>query len=281
MSAVTLYTFHDLTLAVEQEEQEDTANLARLLEELSWVRSPSVGSAPSLRLFVSLHNNGLRAPPTAREVFQTEEFSALESGEDFYLTDGASLLHLRTATGQADVHLAPSFFTKSLLLQANFWAFALLKLLRPLGLYSLHAAGVMSKTGLGLLIIGPSGSGKSTLALGLIRRGWGYLSDDSVLLCSQVDGVTALALRKHFYIDADAAVSSVDLPLGEEVPDTTGGTKAQDLPRKRLPRAVCSGLSATGAAVFPHRPAGAQYVTAPGSPQCPQAPARPKWPAIV
>ena len=31
-----------------------------------------------------------------------------------------------------------------------------------------------------------------------------------------------MALRKHFYIDADAARSSLELPLGEEVPDTTG-----------------------------------------------------------
>jgi hypothetical protein len=53
-----------------------------------------------------------------------------------------------------------------MLLQRNFWAFGLLKLLRPLGFFSLHAAGVVSGHGRGLLINGRPGSGKSTLALG-------------------------------------------------------------------------------------------------------------------
>ena len=72
------------------------------------------------------------------------------------------------------------------------------------------------------MIIGPSGSSKSTLAIGLIRHGWRYLSDDAVLLRSHLEKVEALALRKHFYVDADQAPSSGELPLGEEVPDTAG-----------------------------------------------------------
>ena len=37
-----------------------------------------------------------------------------------------------------------------------------------------------------------------------------------------------MALRKHFYIDADAAVSSGEIPLGEEAPDNNGR------PRRRV-----------------------------------------------
>ena len=64
--------------------------------------------------------------------------------------------------------------------------------------------------------------------LGLIRQGWRYLSDDAVLLRSRAEAVEALALRKHFYIDADAAVSSGEIPLGEEAPDGNGR------PRRRV-----------------------------------------------
>ena len=218
---MTLYAFHGLTLEVKHMGGNTANGLAQLLEELSWVKIP-YSVTPSLRLSVRLRSNGLRAPPWAHELFRADGFSALVSGDDFYLTDGSSLLYLQPGQGQGTACIAPSFFTKRPLLQSNFWAFSLLKLLRPLGLYSVHAAAVVAKGGLGLLIIGPSGSGKSTLAIGLIRHGWNYLSDDAVLLRSHAEGVEALALRKHFYIDADAARSSLELLLGEEVPDSTG-----------------------------------------------------------
>jgi len=220
-----LYAFHDLILQTEREEQGGGEDLARLLEGLSWVRIPPRTVEPHLCLSISLCSNGLRAPPAARELFRVDGFCAQESGEDIYLTDGSSLLHLQPAQGRGSAFIAPSFFAKPPLLQNNFWTFGLLKLLRPLGLYSLHAAGIVSNEGVGLLIIGPSGSGKSTLAIGLARQGWHYLSDDAVLLRSRAETIEALALRKHFYIDADASVSSGEIPLGEETPDNTGRTR--------------------------------------------------------
>jgi hypothetical protein len=219
---MALYTFHNLTLEVRQEREETGKGLAALLHELSWVSTPALGRAVSLRLSVSCPDGGLRAPPLVHAVFRADGFCGLEDKNDFYLTDGSSLFHLQAVQGQGYAYLAPSFFAKPRFLQRNFWAFGLLKLLRPLGFYSLHAAGVVTPQGLGLLIVGGSGSGKSTLAIGLIRQGWGYLSDDAVLLWLQPEGVEALAFRKNFYVNAGAAGEYTDLPLGEEVPDATG-----------------------------------------------------------
>ncbi len=226
---MALFAFHDLTLEMKHQGDVAGEDLAQVLEDLSWLSIPEGTKEPTLRLSVSDRQDGLRVPPLSKEVFRADGFSALENGDDFYLTDGSSLLRLRPAQGEGSAFITPSFWTKPQLLQSNFWAFMLLKLLRPLGLYSLHAAGVIAKERLGVLIIGPPSSGKSTLALGLIRHGWRYLSDDAVLLRSQAAEAEALALRKHFYIDADAARSVVELPLGEEVPDSTG----------RLRRRVC------------------------------------------
>ena len=50
----------------------------------------------------------------------------------------------------------------------------------------IHAAA-LSHDGRGLLVAGPSGYGKTTLALALIRRGFGFLSDDIAAL-SYTDG---------------------------------------------------------------------------------------------
>ena len=216
------YVFHNLTLDVRHEGEEIVEELAQLLHGLSFITTTAADREPSLCLSVRLGHQRVSVPSTAHIVFEADGFSGLESGEEFYLTDGHSLFHLQMAKGRGDAHLAPSFFAKPSLLQRNFWTFGLLKLLRPLGLYSLHAAGVVTKEGLGLLIIGESSSGKSTLALGLIRQGWSYLSDDAVLLRLHAEGVEALAFRKNFYIDASSAAAYVDLPLGEEALDAAG-----------------------------------------------------------
>jgi hypothetical protein len=219
---MALYLLHDLTLEVRQEGHENGDDLPLLLQDLSFTSTPGPVKKPSLHLSVCLSGDGDGVPRRAREVFRADGFRGLDAGEDFYLTDGSSLFHLQALRGRGKAQLAPSFFNKPPVLQRNFWAFGLLKLLRPLGIYSLHAAGVVGNKGLGILIVGESGSGKSTLAIGLIRRGWGYLSDDAVLLRPAPEGIKALAFRRHSYINADAAADYSDLPLGEEVPDTSG-----------------------------------------------------------
>ena len=57
----------------------------------------------------------------------------------------------------------------------------LAELLKREGLYMVHAAGV-ADAGQGLLIAGESGAGKTTLAIALLRAGFGFMSDDTLLL---------------------------------------------------------------------------------------------------
>ena len=89
-------------------------------------------------------------------------------------------------------------------------SFAVCAALRRFGLFELHAAGVVAPdTNDGVLIVGPSGSGKSTLTLQLAQAGWGYLSDDELLL-DVVDGsVEARGFRRFFALAAAAAESAV------------------------------------------------------------------------
>ncbi|MGZ9212953.1 MAG: hypothetical protein ACXW6K_14645 [Candidatus Binatia bacterium] len=219
-----LYMCHGLTLGVKLLGPDGVAHLEQLLEDLSWVRCDHAVSQPLLNLSVGLDSCKVEIPPTARELFRADDFCGMEIDEDFYLTDGSSTFHSRARTGEGDIFLSPSFSHKAPLLQRNFWAFALLKLLRNRSIFSLHAAAV-TRNGLGVLIVGPPGSGKSTLAIGLIRRGWNYLSDDAVLLRENANGIEALACRKNFYVNADVAANYAELPLADEVPDSYGGTK--------------------------------------------------------
>ena len=229
------YRFHDLTLDVEPE-LERRANLMRLWADLSWRQTTALPGEVERSFSLRLHDCPLNLPHAARPLFTTESFRGFEHEGEFYLTDGDSLLHIQPpARGRA--YLAPSFFRKIAPMQDNFWTYGLMKLLRFSGCYCLHAAGLVSPRGTGVLVVGASGSGKTTMTLSSIRHGWRCLSDDAVLLrrtgspiqagghSASARTITALALRTDLYVDAEAAPMHRDLVLGKEVPDGTGGRR--------------------------------------------------------
>jgi len=218
------YRFHDLSLDVQPEKLESRANLATLFSKLFLSRTSGAAAQPS-HFSIRLKEEQWKVPPAAAVQFQAAEFCGLEHDDSFYLSYSCSAFQIQCGSTEAHAYLDSSFYSKPDVQQHNFWSFGLLKLLRPSGIYSLHAAGLIAPEGEGVLIVGPSGSGKSTLSLGLIRRGWKYLSDDGVLLQSKRNTVQALALRKYVYIDANATAMNQDLPLGEILVDNAGEQK--------------------------------------------------------
>jgi hypothetical protein len=93
---------------------------------------------------------------------------------------------------------------------------AVMVAMRRCGLYELHAAGVVSPSGEGILIIGPSRSGKSNLAAQLASAGWQYLSDDTVLLYSRTGDIHAHALRRMFAL-TDEVFSAAGLAQSDSI----------------------------------------------------------------
>lgn len=240
---MTFFRFNDLTLEVKQNGINEGCKLPQLLEGLWWVRSKERTAAPpSLTLSIGRAEEGWDIPSSARDVLDGHEFTSLEGfrcledGGDYFLTDDASLFHIQTSAGCGYAALAPDFHHKPELLQSDFWRFGLVKLLRQQGMFGLHSACLIAPSGEGLLIVAESGSGKSTLALGLIRLGWGYLSDDAQLLCLRSGQVEAFPCRKLFYIDADDESHAYgDIPLGATVPDEDGGLRRQLGVEKKWP----------------------------------------------
>lgn len=76
--------------------------------------------------------------------------------------------------------------------------------LRCYHFYPLHAAALTRNGGPGLIATGASGSGKSTLACNLLREGWKFLSDDTVLLHPSADGIDVYAFRTNFSLREDS-----------------------------------------------------------------------------
>ena len=81
--------------------------------------------------------------------------------------------------------------------------FSLVILLRYRGWFALHTAA-LARDDHGLLLVAQSDSGKSTATMNLVRQGWSYLSDDTVLLRETGDRVEAHSFRRNFCVDPEA-----------------------------------------------------------------------------
>ncbi len=75
-------------------------------------------------------------------------------------------------------------------------------LLADLGRALVHAAGVVSPDGGAWLLVGDAGVGKSTTCANLVGSGWGYLSDDQVVLQGGPAGVSVEGWLRPFHLDA-------------------------------------------------------------------------------
>lgn len=142
-------------------------------------------------------------------------FPALWKVSDGYLLereDATVRIHPKKGTARTRIHedrYPLSDRHRLVLMYLTMSALALL--LRYRGWFAIHGAGV-ARGQEGLLLIAPSDSGKSTIAFNLLRQGWSYISDDSLLLHRTDEGsVEAFAFRKPLCIDAGPASAFPEL----------------------------------------------------------------------
>ena len=167
--------------------------------------------APAVRLFFE---PGAGAVPEGAEALGVHErgVEAFEAGGRVFLRFGASVAEVDPRAGTSRVRLAPDLTDEEVRagLLFDLLILSLLALLQPHGRYLLHAACLV-RGDAGLLISARSGSGKSTLAMSLVHAGWGYLSDDMLLLREHGDRVETLGLGRHFRLIPDAFERFPDL----------------------------------------------------------------------
>jgi|GEM_PF-6740526 len=81
----------------------------------------------------------------------------------------------------------------------------LMETLRYQGLYFLHGAGLAGPNGTSLVVTGDGASGKTTLTIALIRLGWRWLTDDTLLLKTGSAGLELFPFWREFHIPAGLA----------------------------------------------------------------------------
>ena len=91
-------------------------------------------------------------------------------------------------------------------------------LLASQGRALVHAAAVVAPDGGGWLLAGDARSGKSTTCATLASAGWGYLSDDQVVLTGREDGIEVEGWLRPFHLDGETGVrrevAAAELGLG-------------------------------------------------------------------
>jgi hypothetical protein len=148
-------------------------------------------------------------PESARLLGQSDRggISVWKTPSRMFLCRGDATVVLHVETGTAEATLTPSVLSAHDHHRRDplFYLItsSLVILLRYGGWYALHTAA-LALDGRGLLLVAQSDSGKSTATLNLVRQGWHYLSDDTVLLHAEDDRVQAYTFRRRFCLDPDA-----------------------------------------------------------------------------
>jgi len=160
----------------------------------------STPDSPNIALNFKDNDSSINIPEKAEGLSASSSLRVLKDGDFCYLISGDSVIRLDLGNSSGVGLIDAGFWKSPLKSRQDFLMLSLLWLIRPHGLYALHANG-LAKDEVGLLIVGNSGSGKSTTAFSLIRQGWKYLSDDVLLIRERPHGVEAVAFQKGFSFD--------------------------------------------------------------------------------
>lgn len=188
--------------------------LATLIERLfaGWQLTPVSSPERNPDIKITFTCGELPQIPAGLSEFEVAEGGrCFSAGDEYYLVFTNSLLHVGDNTDRVAVSVWVSKIpSPSAAELAHVTSFAVCAALRRFGIFELHAAGVVApETDAGVLIIGPSGSGKSTLTSQLARAGWGYLSDDELLLSLNGEEVEARGFRSFFALASEDSHDSL------------------------------------------------------------------------
>lgn len=137
--------------------------------------------------------------------------------ELIYAIAGLACVRVAPTTGRAEIWTTV-FDPDSV---AELVSIAVLETASFRGFYGLHAGAVV-RDGVGYLLPGASGSGKTSVCLALTRAGFGYLTDDFLLLRADAGGLRGVPCFRTFKVDASWAARFAELSFLNDLPSSDG-----------------------------------------------------------
>jgi hypothetical protein len=194
-----------------------------------WFLSPLPESSITNQNITIAIRSGVPGPTIPANLFAfeiTHGGVCYTDNENYYLKFGDSLV----VFGPDEISLwVDRHYDVSAPIVTQLLSHALSPALRRIGIFELHSAGVVPPGREDVLMFaGPSGSGKSTLTSQLARCGWGYLSDDILLLKEHERKIEVHAFRRFFALTANTLAAS-------KLPGATAeNTKARITPQEHF-----------------------------------------------
>lgn len=213
-------------------DDETTARLAGSFLECFYLQSLSAGATDAPSCAVEVFSGRLPQLPAVRHTFEVPRGSCHTSGNYFHFDIDDSRVTVHPAgVPLVSVWLGTTEHARHPVAVVNALSYAIQAALRKSSLFDFHAAGVVEpSTGRGLLIAGGSNSGKSSLTIRLAASGWGYLSDDMLVLEGEGPLVRARALRRVFAV-TEGALDGLGMP---ELFAALGAQVNSDRSKRRL-----------------------------------------------
>ncbi len=201
------FSIHGTHLTIECEDSSIGHAVHAVLNYFGFSSQGEPPSPPHMQLRLLKRGRSPSMPKGISHVAQIHNVDVWQSSDHIYLCDGDSVVEIHPSSRSGWGVLRSSSWLRPNVLRPESITLimhSVLLLLQRRVLFPLHAAAV-TKRGCGILFVAKSNGGKSTLALSLVREGWMYLSDDSVVLRPRDAYVEALPLRRDFGLDDDAA----------------------------------------------------------------------------
>ena len=197
------YYFHGIYVITCCDDLSIAERVREIFDYFGLVSVEAIYSEPQVTLEFLTKGQSLSILPDAIEIAQHYGIKAWKSEGYICLSDRNCTFQPKSYhTGLISIH--PSIKDKPDELSKEFVIYSLIALLRYWDLYAIHGACV-AQNEIGCLFVAKSDCGKSTMAFSLVRQGWDYLSDDSILFRSNGKDVEVFPLRKELFLDLDSA----------------------------------------------------------------------------
>jgi hypothetical protein len=212
----TCYQLSRASISIEAGDAVLAAQVQHLWQTVFQLPQCPCDGTPTFR-FRLCGERALPCPPQATPLRTRGSLQIWRTLDAFYLQSGDGVLAVNMAQGKVEGLLPPTFWGQPLNQQRELFSFALFFLLRPHGLYALHANALENQTH-ALIIAAPSGSGKTTLTLTLMAAGWRCVGDDVLLAEVNADGVVVHPLRRGVSSTRETLALFPTLPVAADAP---------------------------------------------------------------
>lgn len=181
------------------------------------------GRGKPLKLVVNFADEVPCLPDDALKAIQGPYVSCYRQGKTVYIVSlsGASMIRLDPSTGEAHGSFDREFVEDS----AQFYSMlgmTFSEILKYRGLYFLHGACVRGN-GKAYLFSGRSRAGKTTAAFNLVRRGFQFVSDDSLFLFERDGEMVVSPYYTHFHVDANVVSRCPEICRARKLKDRDRG----------------------------------------------------------